>query len=143
MKISKAIVFSSLVIVFLASFLMLSSCKKENSKVITTGNSFSIGMTVAAKWMDSNYYLAVIQKVDGNNYDVIYADGATGSVKKEDLRTIPAQISLNVGDKVLAVWAGARFYPGTVEEVTETGATIKWEDGSAPSAAIFGQIIKE
>lgn len=105
--------------------------------------TFSVGMTVAAKWQDNNYYLAEIKAVNNDKFDVAYADGDTATVTVGDLKAIPAQPTLKAGDKVLAVWDKARFYSGTVQEVKASGALVKWDDGSTPSEVPFGKIIKQ
>ena len=101
------------------------------------------GMTVAAKWTDGNYYLAVIKSVNGTAYAVDYADGTSGEVTEGEILQIPPTPSLKKGDSVLAVWSGACFYPGQVKEVTPSGALIAWDDGSAPSTVEYGKIIKK
>lgn len=145
MKVLRFLSVSGLIAILILSFSVI-SCKKGDSKVTTTvvaaDNVFSEGMTIAAKWSDNNYYLAVISKIENDIVNVNYTDGTEGSVTKSDLKVIPTTLNLNIGDKVLAVWAGSRFYPGTVEQVTTTGALVKWDDGSAPSEVLFGQIIK-
>jgi len=117
------------------------SCKKDNVKV--TKKAFDVGSTVAAKWSDGNYYLAVISSISGESYNVNYADGTTGSVTTADILAIPSTTNFSVGDKVIAVWSSARFYPGTIEQLTKGGAMVKWDDGSAASEVAFGQIIKQ
>lgn len=105
-------------------------------------SKFETGKTVAAKWSDGSYYLAVIKKAGGDSYDVDYADGTKGTVKSSDIREIPEKPSLAAGDNVLAVWTTAKFYPGTVQEVKPEGAVIKWNDGSEPSLVTYGKILK-
>jgi hypothetical protein len=38
----------------------------------------------------------------------------------------------NVGDKVMAVWRGGGFYPGTIRLISGNQYLIAWDDGSAP-----------
>jgi len=108
-----------------------------------TAPNFTVGKTVAAKWSDDNYYLAKIKAVTDGKYEIDYEDGSQGTVSEEEMKEIPAKPVLNVGDKVLAVWSGGKFYSGTVEEVKAKGAIVKWDDGSEPSMVEFGKIIKE
>ena len=107
-----------------------------------TASKFVPGMSVAAKWSDGGYYLAVIKASNDGNYEVEYADGTQGSVSEGDMLEIPATVKLTAGDKVIAVWAGAKFYTGTVQEVKPDGAVVKWDDGSEPSLVEFGKIVK-
>ena len=104
---------------------------------------FTAGMKVAAKWSDGEYYLAKITKITDGQFDVDYEDGSQGTVAETDLKIVPAKPKLAKGDKVLAVWSGSKFYPGTVTEVKPKGAIIQWDDGSAASMVEYGKIIKE
>ena len=38
----------------------------------------------------------------------------------------------NVGDKVMAVWRGGGYYPGTIRQIDGNQYLIAWDDGSAP-----------
>ncbi|MBI5541972.1 MAG: DUF4537 domain-containing protein [Bacteroidia bacterium] len=110
------------------------SCKTESQ--------FKTGMSVAAKWTDGNYYLATIKTITGETYAVDYADGSNGEVKVTDLKLITEKSDLKAGDKVQAVWAGAKFYPGKIKELKEKGAIIIWDDGTTESEVVFGKIMK-
>lgn len=127
----KIIVFSFLLAI---TGLFIQSCKTEAQ--------FKTGMSVAAKWTDGNYYLATIKTITGETYAVDYADGSSGEVKITDLKMITEKANLKAGDKVQAVWAGAKFYPGKVKELKETGAIIIWDDGTSESEVVFGKIMK-
>lgn len=37
-----------------------------------------------------------------------------------------------VGDKVMAIWRGGGYYPGTITQVTGGQYMVAWDDGSAP-----------
>lgn len=142
--------------VLIFSLGMITGCSKKETASTTPTNTtstqpadttpkapvFSVGMTVAAKWKDNNYYLAEIKAVNNDKYDVAYADGDKGTVSASDMKEVPAKPALKTGDKVLAVWTTAKFYSGTVQEVKESGAVIKWDDGTAPSEVAFGKIVK-
>ena len=56
--------------------------------------------------------------------------------------TVAAKWTLKAGNKVLAVWAGSKFYSGTIKEIKENGAVITWDDGTADSEVAFGKILK-
>lgn len=119
------------------------------------GNSFKVGQTVAARYTDNNWYVATIttynpagkssvgQETIPATYTVKYEDGSDGIVQPEGLRAIPAGRTAKVGERVLAVWAKSRFYPGVVTAVSAEGAVVKWDDGSAPSTVPWGRILKE
>jgi len=126
---------SILVILFIAfSAITFQSCKNSVS--------FKVGMTVAAKWTDNNYYLATITSINGDKYAVDYTDGSKGEVKATDLKVTNEKSELKAGNKVLAVWAGSKFYSGTIKEMKENGAVITWDDGTADSEVAFGKILK-
>lgn len=113
------------------------------AETTTQASNYKVGMKVAAKWKDNNYYLAEIKAVNNDKYDVAYADGDKGTVSADDIKEVPAKPTLKTGDKVLAVWTTAKFYSGTVKEVKANGAVIKWDDGTAPSEVAFGKIVKQ
>jgi len=68
-------------------------------------------------WTDGRLYLATVTAVDGENVTVTYADdGSSGTVPATDVRAIP-DTTFAVGDRVLAVWSGGRFYSGEVGKI--------------------------
>jgi hypothetical protein len=104
---------------------------------------FSTGQSVAARWGEASLYLATVTAVGGANVTVTYTDdGSSGTVPATDVRAIP-DTAFAVGDRVLAVWSGGRFYPGEVSKVDGTTYTVKWDDGSDPSTVEAGKIIAE
>ncbi len=104
-------------------------------------DEFAIGTRVASKWADGNFYAGTIEGVNGTTYKIAYDDGDKGDNTKADLMVLPAKPTLKAGDKVLAVWSGARMYAGVVEEVKTVSAVVKWDDGSSPSEVNFGKIV--
>jgi hypothetical protein len=113
----------------------------------TTGaegsGAFAVGDSLAAVWTDGALYLATVTAVDGANVTVTYADdGSSGTVAAADCRPI-SDTAFTVGDRVLAVWASGRFYPGEVSAVEGTTYTVTWDDGSDPSQVEAGKIIAE
>jgi len=96
-------------------------------------------MTIAAKWTDNNYYLATISSIKGDAYAIDYTDGSNGEVKITDLKILSEKSELNVGNTVIAVWAGSKFYPGKIKEIKVTGAIITWDDGTADSEVAYGK----
>lgn len=153
-----------LVAVMIFSLGMMAGCSKKETASTTPVNTtsstqstqsaqpadttpkaptFAVGMKVAAKWKDNNYYLAEIKAINNDKYDVSYADGDKGTVSASDMKEIPAKPALKTGDKVLAVWTTAKFYSATVQEVKANSAIVKWDDGTAPSEVAFGKIVKQ
>ena len=45
-----------------------------------------------------------------------------------------------VGDKVMAVWRGGSYFPGTIREVADGQYLIAWDDGSPPQMTPPAQI---
>jgi len=123
-----------LTIAMLIGGIMMYSCKSEPK--------FKSGMTIAAKWADNNYYLATIISLKGDRYEVDYADGTKGEVVLGDMKILTEKEKLKVGDKVLAVWSGAKFYAATIKELKNKGAVVTWEDGTAESEVDYGKILK-
>ncbi len=110
-----------------------------------TAGELPLGARVASKWADGNYFAATIIEISGSTYSVQYDDGTSGENPIANLIPLSEVITLNVGDKVLAVWSSAsgRLYEGTVQEVNSSSAVIKWDDGSDPSEVPFGSIVKQ
>jgi len=112
------------------------------TEATTVADAVKVGDNVAAEWMPDSWYYATVKKVTGENYDVDYADGTSGTITRGHIKTLDKNLKLAVGDKVSAVWSGARFYAGAVQDLKEGGATIKWDDGSSPSFVELGKIYK-
>jgi len=108
-----------------------------------SATALAAGQTVAATWTDGSLYLATVTAVDGDKATVTYTDdGSSKTVPAADVRAIPSA-TFAVGDRVLAVWSGGRFYAGEVTKVEGTMYTVKWDDGSQPSGVAAGKIIAE
>ncbi len=119
-------------VVMLIAVLLASGC----------GTELKEGTVVCAQWQDGGWYLATITGSEGNNYNVDYADGDKGQVTREQIKLIPENPSVKVGDRVSGVWAVARFYDGSVDAVQDDGIIVRWDDGSDPSFVAYGQFIK-
>lgn len=104
---------------------------------------WKVGTHVAAKWTDGNYWGATISGNTGGKYQVKYDDGTTGEVTAADMKSITPKADLKVGDKVWAVWMnGGKMYKGSVQELQDGGAIVKWDDGSEPSIVPYTDITK-
>lgn len=109
-----------------------------------TSHAAAKGQIVAAKWSDSSWYIAMVTNVVGAAYDVIYADGdSKQGLAEADIKALPDDPALKVGDKVLAVWNNSKLYPGTVTNVCNLSYEIKWDDNSAPKWVPAGKILKQ
>lgn len=96
--------------------------------------ALAVGTSVAAKWGQVSFYIATIEGMDASGkYLVKYGDGDRGPVAPEDVVPVSAPEPIAVGAHVLACWAGARMYSGTVTARNGDRYTVKWDDGSAPS----------
>ena len=97
--------------------------------------ALAVGTSVAAKWGASAFYIATIAGTDADGkYLVNYGDGDKGAVASMDIVRVDANREIAIGARVLACWAGAAMYPGTVTEREGNRYTVKWDDGSAPQA---------
>lgn len=104
----------------------------------------SKGQIVAAKWGDSSWYMAMVTNVTATAVDVMYADGdSKQGLTVADIKEIPDDPALKVGDKVLAVWSASKFYPGTVTNVSQLSYEVKWDDGSPSKWVPAGKILKQ
>jgi hypothetical protein len=109
-----------------------------------TAQAAAKGQIVAAKWGGSSWYLAMITNVNGTSYDVVYADGdAKQALPESELKPIPEDPQIKVGDKVLAVWSNAVFYPGTVTSAANLSYEVKWDDGTGTKWVPAGRILKQ
>jgi hypothetical protein len=102
--------------------------------------AIAVGMRVAAKWTDGNWWYGAIGQVESDGYVINYADGDVLKVAPTDVVPVVTPGVLHVGDHVLAVWKGARMYPGVITAVHQSSATVRWDDGSAPLEISFEQI---
>jgi hypothetical protein len=100
------------------------------------------GQTACARW-SGTWYLATVTAANGDQWDVLYADGDRATLAAADLHELPGDPGLQAGDKVLAIWNnGARFYAGEVMETCQLSYKVKWDDGSDPSWVPAGKILK-
>jgi len=106
--------------------------------------AFQTGETVAAEWTDGKLYMAEVTAVgDDGMVTVRYLDDDGEGVLEEAQVFSIEEKEWAEGDRVLAVWAVARFYSGTVESMEEDGDyIITWDDGSDPSSVMPEQIIE-
>ncbi len=102
--------------------------------------TLQVGDRVAAKWKDGNYWYAAIGGIEGDSYRIHYADGDKLTVKHDDVIPVAPRGTLKVGDHVVAVWKGAKMYPGVITSVGADTATVKWDDGDTPLAVPLDQI---
>ncbi|MDO8963860.1 MAG: hypothetical protein Q7W30_05130 [Coriobacteriia bacterium] len=109
----------------------------------TADAPFTVGQSVAAVWSDGSYYLANVQKVEGDQVTVKYVDdSSTKVVPATDVVAIEKGKVWATGSDVLAVWSSGRFYQGLITEAEDGGNyTVKWKDGSAPSKVTADKII--
>ena len=100
-----------------------------------------VGSRVAAKWKDGNWWYGAIGQVEDDGYVINYADGDVLKVAPNGVLPIAAPGSLQIGTHVLAVWKGARMYPGVITAVHQASATVRWDDGDTPLVVPFEQIV--
>lgn len=102
------------------------------------------GDTVAAKWGQGGYYLARIVGGSGDEYDVIYADGESGTLSPKEILPISPAGSTSIGDTVLAASQGSRMYSGVVVDKLDGGEaySVQWDSGDEPSVVPADKIAK-
>lgn len=100
----------------------------------------TVGARVAAKWKDGNWWYGAIGEVDADGYVINYADGDVLRVAPAAVIPVASPGSLQVGSHVLAVWKGARMYPGVITAINGYTATVKWDDGDVPLNVPLDQI---
>jgi uncharacterized OB-fold protein len=104
--------------------------------------SLSVGTKVAAKWKDGHYWYGSIGQISAHGYVIHYADGDVLEVAPANVIAVAAPGSLQVGDHVIAVWQGAKMYPGVITRVDAYTATVQWDDGDTPLDVPLAQIAK-
>jgi hypothetical protein len=93
----------------------------------------AVGEAVAARW-HTDWYRARVTGTVNDTFAVRYDDETTGKLAAGELISIADPATLRVGDRVLAVWGDqGQMFPGRVQGVGPQKATVRWEDGSAPS----------
>ena len=90
------------------------------------------GDTVAAQWSDGNYYIGKVKGAEGDGFHIIYEDGDELTVKPAHIFVMRSDSEFRVGDHVMAVWMGARMFPGVVSAVNADTCVVKWDDGDTP-----------
>ncbi len=100
----------------------------------------AVGDVVAAQWR-REWYRARIVGSDGVKFAVVYDDETKGRLTREELIPVAPATGVRPGARVLACWDGKpQMYPGTVASVADAKATIRWDDGSAPSSVPLAAI---
>ena len=106
----------------------------------------SLGDEVFVKPTDGDRWdKATIEAFSGDVYSVrdSFTDQVEEGVTLNRMAPLPSGAAIvKVGDRVVGAWVGDSFYGGTVTAVGTGAATIKWDDGSAPSETTFDQIVK-
>lgn len=104
---------------------------------------FKIGDRVAADWHGARYLAEITGILANNMYKVRYFDNTNGDVPGQNMRLIPKKPKVSKGDRVLGAWQGKpKLYPGTLTDIKSGKYTVKWDDGSAPSAVEANEIVK-
>lgn len=107
-----------------------------------TGEIIKVGDSVAISWM-ATWYLGRVTALKGEKYEVLLADNATAVADSKNIKLMPSDPELAVGEKVLALWGTVGLYPAVILAIKPEGFQVKWEDGSAPSIVTKGRIIKK
>jgi hypothetical protein len=98
-----------------------------------TAAAYPVGTPVAARWTD-HWYLATIIDFGAGLHHVLYWDSSPGKVTSAQLKPLARRAELVVGGRVLASWnKQAKLDAGTIVELTEAGAVVRWDDGTPAS----------
>lgn len=114
----------------MATALLITGCAEKLAK----------GTEVGAK-EKTHWYLATVVSHDGDQVKVRYYDQTEATLPRNEVKLPLQPKEVKEGADVLAVWKTGQFFPGSVKQVTKTGALIRWHDGSPVSEATFGKII--
>lgn len=129
----------NLVVIALIAGIFASCNGSGEKKTDNNDTEFKVGDAVCAKWSGS-WLEAKIISINGDKYKVKFYDDYEDLLPASDIKRVLKKSEIKKGDKVNAVWTSHTYYPGTVKEIQDDGAIIKWEDGSTPSLAKFGLI---
>ncbi len=128
-------------IIFFAA--IFASCNGSgDNKTDNSDPEFKVGDAVCAKWSGS-WLEAKIISINGDKYKVKFYDDYEDLLSASEIKRVLKKSEVKKGDKVYAVWTSHKYYPGTVQELKDDGAIIKWDDGSNPSLAKYGLIAEK
>lgn len=97
------------------------------ASAVTTTPAFKAGDRVFAQWSgDSLWYAAVVLRVEGNDYQIIYGDRTRSTVTAAQL----APFKVTVGQVVDCSWqCGGAYYTGKITEASGDMIHIVYDDG--------------
>ncbi len=94
------------------------------------------GSKVVAQWQGNNWWVAKIDAVKGEFYEITYSDNTKGIKKAAEIVAHPEVLytgttkpCIKAGDKVVSAWRGDSWWTATVDKVTEDIAEITYSDG--------------
>ena len=109
------------------------TAKEKPEFIAATPRPVAIGDMVAAQWFRDWYRGKITANINGT-YAVLYDDASKGRLAQDDLIPLVRPNEVRIGDRVLACWDnGPRMFPGKVESINRQTATVRWEDGTAPT----------
>lgn len=96
------------------------------------------GTVVWAEWTPNAWYHGKIASGCDNGYNINFDDGDKKccTIQQIAVDIAPSKNSVSSGTKVLAKWSNGKFYPGTVNSVSEGSYTIHFDDGDKGSVDI-------
>ncbi len=131
---------------FLATgmFISVIACKQTTEKSeenASETNKTAYPMSVCAK-SGTTWYEAQVLSENNGTYHVKYYDNMEADLMETEIKKPLSKSDLKPNDRVLAVWRKGIYYEGTVSEISLSGATVVWDDGSTPSLVPFSKIAK-
>ncbi len=84
----------------------------------------------ANQWEEGN-----VDQIDDGIYAVTFKSNEDRVIRPlTAIAPFPSKsANVKVGDKVVAEWVADSYYSGVITAVGDSAATVKWDDGSAPS----------
>lgn len=138
------------VVVGLAAFLLLAGAGCSTGGGSTSGTSATVAPPTAGAFVltpddsGNQWYEGNVDQISGSIYTVkLRSNDKMVARPLTSLAPYPSGFaSVKVGDKVVAAWTSDTFYRGVVTAVSDSSATIKWDDGAEPSDVSLTAVVK-
>lgn len=98
--------------------------------------TLTAGMKVVSQWKGDNWWVATIDKINGDYYEVTFSDGEKGIKKAGEVVAHPDVLyvdgvppCLKAGDKVVSAWQKDSWWKATVDKVSGDIIELTYSDG--------------
>ncbi len=99
------------------------------------------GTDVAARFDSGNWFKGTIENAENGEYLVVTYEGRQAYLDGSRIKVLTDKLNLSKGETVAALYGEEIFYGGTVQELEDGGAVIKWTDGTEPCFVPNAKII--